>query len=84
VLTPEITTGLQVIRRDAGQCLVVWGDRDRQPLPLRLHRFLTTTLHAQLAGNQVPHYAEARLKRSHQQVFRVGFLLFPDGLGECR
>jgi lipopolysaccharide core galacturonosyltransferase RgtB len=84
VVTPEVTTGMQVIPRDAGQCLVVWGDNDRQPLPMPLQRFLTHTLHAQPSGSQAPHYAEARLKRSHQRVFRIGFMLFPDGLGDCR
>jgi hypothetical protein len=84
VVTPELTTGLQGSPREAGQCLVVWDGKPRQPLPDPLQRFLEKDLQAQLPGSQLPRYAEARLKHSHQQMFRLGFLLFPAGLGECR
>jgi lipopolysaccharide core galacturonosyltransferase RgtB len=84
VVTPGVTTGLQVGRRTAGQCLVVWDGNDGQLLPSPLHQFLEETLQAQDLNTQAPHYIEARLKRSHQQVFRLGFSLFPAGLGDCR
>ena len=83
VMTPEVVPDTQAVPRDPGQCLVVWDGRDRQPLPVPLQRFLTETLHAQLPGTQAPRYAEARLKRSHQHVFRLGFLLWPDGPQWC-
>jgi lipopolysaccharide core galacturonosyltransferase RgtB len=83
VMTPEITPDTQGVPRDLGQCLVVWDGNDRQPLPVPLQRFLTEALHAQFPGSQAPHYAEAWLRRSRQHVFRVGFLLFPDGLQWC-
>jgi hypothetical protein len=84
VLTPELTIGLQATARESGQCLVVWDGNDIQPLPEHLHRFLEKELQAQALGNVVPGYAEAWLKHSHQRVFRLGFLLLPEGLGECR
>jgi lipopolysaccharide core galacturonosyltransferase RgtB len=84
VLTPELTTGLQVAARETGQCLVVWDGNNKQPLPEPLQQFLEKELQAQLPGSQAPSYAEARLRHSHQRVFRLGFLLLPAGLGECR
>jgi Dolichyl-phosphate-mannose-protein mannosyltransferase len=84
VVTPEVTTGLQVGQRVDGQCLVVWDGNDGEPLPIPLQEFLAEFLHAQPPSDRAPHYIEARLKRSHQRVFRLGFLLFPAGLGECR
>jgi 4-amino-4-deoxy-L-arabinose transferase-like glycosyltransferase len=83
-VAPEVATDGQVVSRAVGQCLVVWDGNDGQPLPVSLRRFLTETFHAQLLDSQAPHYAEARLRRSHQHVFRVGFLLFLDGRGDCR
>jgi lipopolysaccharide core galacturonosyltransferase RgtB len=84
VVTPDILTGLRVHPRHAGQCVVVWDGDRRQPLPPPLRLFLEETLHARPIGDQAPHYIEAPLQHSHQQVFRVGFLSFPDGLGDCR
>ena len=84
VLTPDVRSAMHVDPQDPGQCLVVWDGDDRPPLPPPLRPFLEETLHAQPSSDQAPHYINARLKRSHQQVFRIGFLLFPDGLGNCR
>jgi 4-amino-4-deoxy-L-arabinose transferase-like glycosyltransferase len=84
VVTPEVLSGLRVNPQHTGQCLVVWDGDDRQPLSPPLRLFLEETLHAQPLSNQAPHYIDAQLKRSHQQVFRIGFLLFPNGLGDCR
>jgi lipopolysaccharide core galacturonosyltransferase RgtB len=84
VLTPELTTGLQGIARETGQCLVVWDGNNRQPLPEPLQQFLEKELQAQLPRGYVPGYAEAGLRHSHERVFRLGFLLLPAGLGKCR
>jgi lipopolysaccharide core galacturonosyltransferase RgtB len=84
VLTPELTTGLQVAARETAQCLVVWDGNKGQALPEPLQRFLEKDLRAQLPSGHVPGYAEAWLRHSHQRVFRLGFLLLPAGLGECR
>ena len=84
VLTPELTVGLQVAARQTGQCLVVWDGNDRQPLPEPLQQFLEKELQARAPSGDVPGYAEAWLRHSHQRVFRLGFLLLPAGLGECR
>jgi 4-amino-4-deoxy-L-arabinose transferase-like glycosyltransferase len=84
VVTPEVLSGMSVKRQDTGQCLVVWDGDDRQPLPSPLRSFLEETLHSRLPSDQAPAYIDARLKRSEQRVFSIGFLLFPAGLGECR
>jgi hypothetical protein len=84
VVTPEVRSAMHVDLQDPGQCLVVWDGDDRPPLPPPLRPFLEETLHAQPSSDQAPYYIDARLKRSHQQVFHIGFLLFPDGLGNCR
>jgi lipopolysaccharide core galacturonosyltransferase RgtB len=84
VVTPKVRSAMRVDPQAAGQCLVVWDGDDRPPLPPPLSPFLEETLHAQPSSDQAPRYIDARLKRSHQQVFRIGFLLFPDGLGNCR
>jgi lipopolysaccharide core galacturonosyltransferase RgtB len=84
VVTPEILSGLRVNPRHAGQCVVVWDGDHRQPLPPPLRLFLEETLQVRPLSDQAPHYIESPLKHSHQQVFRIGFLLFPDGLGDCR
>jgi lipopolysaccharide core galacturonosyltransferase RgtB len=84
VVTPEVTTGLQVGHREAGQCLVVWDGNHGEPLPIPLQRFLEEFLHAQPLSDRAARYIEARLKRSRQRVSRLGFLLFPAGLEECR
>jgi hypothetical protein len=84
VVTPAILSGIRVNPQNTGQCLVVWNGDDRQPLPPPLRPFLEETLRAQPASAQAPHYIDARLDGSHQQVFRIGFLLFPYGLGDCR
>jgi 4-amino-4-deoxy-L-arabinose transferase-like glycosyltransferase len=84
VLTPELTVGLQRSPRAAGQCLVIWNGQDRQALPASLRAFLEHTLGARPLDDSAPHYIEARLKHSRQQVFRVGVLLWPTGLGDCR
>jgi 4-amino-4-deoxy-L-arabinose transferase-like glycosyltransferase len=84
VLTPETTTGAHVALHEGGQCLVVWDGNNRQALPGPLRRFLEKDLHGHLHSNQTPRYAEAWLRRSQQQVFRIGFLLFSAGLGDCR
>jgi 4-amino-4-deoxy-L-arabinose transferase-like glycosyltransferase len=83
VVTPEVLSGMRINPKGIGQCLVVWDGDDRQPLPPPLRPFLEETLHAQLPSDQTLHYINARLKRSRQQVFSIGFLLFPDGLGDC-
>jgi hypothetical protein len=84
VMTPEILTGLRVHPQPTGQCLVVWDSDRRQPAPPPLRRFLEERLHAWSLSDYEPHYIDARLQHSHQQVFRIGFWLFPDGLGDCR
>jgi lipopolysaccharide core galacturonosyltransferase RgtB len=84
VLTPDIRAGLRVHSQPTGQCLVVWESDDRQPLPPSLRRFLEETLHAWSLSDHAPHYIDARLQHSYQQVFRIGFWLFADGLGDCR
>jgi hypothetical protein len=85
VVTPDIRAGLRVHPQPTGQCLVVWESNDRQPLPPSLRRFLEETLHAWPLSHHVPHYIDAQLQHSsHQQIFRIGFWLFPDGLGDCR
>jgi hypothetical protein len=84
VLTPGARSAVQAAPQEPGQCLVVWHSDDRLPLPPLLRPFLEETLHARLPSDQAPRYIDARLKRSHQRVFRIGFLLFPDGLGNCR
>jgi hypothetical protein len=84
VLTPELTIGLQAGHGAAGQCLVVWNGQERQPLPPPLRSFLQHTLSGQLPDDSTPHYLEALLKHSQHQVFRVGVLFFPTGLGDCR
>ncbi len=84
VVTPEVTTGMHVRARMGGQCLIVWDGNARQPLPEPLQRFLEQDLQARPPEGAVPHYAEAWLWHSHQRVFRLVFLLFPAGLGECR
>jgi lipopolysaccharide core galacturonosyltransferase RgtB len=84
VVTPEVRPATRADPQDPGQCLVVWNGDDRPPLPPPLRLFLEETLRAQPSSDQAPHYIDARIKRSHQQVFRIGFLLFPDGLGNCR
>jgi 4-amino-4-deoxy-L-arabinose transferase-like glycosyltransferase len=84
VVTPDIRAGLHVYPQPTGQCLVVWESDDQQHLPPPLRQFLEETLHAWSVSDHVPHYIEAQLQYSHQQVFRIGFLLVPDGLGDCR
>jgi lipopolysaccharide core galacturonosyltransferase RgtB len=84
VVTPEILAGLRVHPQPTGQCLVMWESDDRQPAPPPLRRFLEERLHAWSLSDYEPHYIDARLQHSHQQVFRIGFWLFPDGLGDCR
>jgi lipopolysaccharide core galacturonosyltransferase RgtB len=84
VVTPAILSGMRVNPQNTGQCLVVWNGDDRQPLPPPLRPFLEEALRAQPASAEAPHYIDARLDGSHQQVFRIGFLLFPYGLGDCR
>jgi lipopolysaccharide core galacturonosyltransferase RgtB len=84
VVTPEVLSGMRVNPQHNGQCLMVWDGDDRQPFPPPLRSFLEERLHAQLSSDQTPHYVDARLERSHQRVFSIGFLLFPEGLGDCR
>jgi hypothetical protein len=84
VVTPEVRSVMHVDPQAAGQCLVIWHGDDRPPLPPPLRPFLEETLHAQPPSDPAPRYIDARLKHSHQQAFRIGFLLFPDGLGDCR
>ena len=84
VLTPEILAGLRVHPQPTGQCLVVWDGDDRRPFPPPLRRFLEETLHAWPLSDQAPHSIETQFQHSHQQLFRIGFWLFPDGLGDCR
>jgi 4-amino-4-deoxy-L-arabinose transferase-like glycosyltransferase len=83
VVTPEVRSARHIDLREPGQCLVVWDGDDRRPLPPPLRSFLEETWQAQ-PSDHAPHYIDARLKHSHQQVFRIGFALFPDGLGHCR
>jgi 4-amino-4-deoxy-L-arabinose transferase-like glycosyltransferase len=84
VVTPDIRAGLRVHPQPTGQCLVVWDGDHGQPVPLPLRRFLEETLHAPSLSDYVPHYIEAQLQHSRQQVYRIGFWLVPDGLGDCR
>jgi 4-amino-4-deoxy-L-arabinose transferase-like glycosyltransferase len=84
VVTPDIRAGLHVHPQATGQCLVVWDGGHRQPIPPALRRFLEETLHVWSFGDDAPHYIEAQLQHAQQQVFRVGFWLIPDGLGDCR
>jgi lipopolysaccharide core galacturonosyltransferase RgtB len=84
VVTPAAFSGMHVNRQEHAQCLVVWNGTNAEPLPTPLRRFWESTLHAQPPSDQAPHYIEARLKRSQHRVFRIGFLLFPAGLGDCR
>jgi dolichyl-phosphate-mannose-protein mannosyltransferase len=84
VVTPDILVGLRVHPQPTGQCLVVWDGEHGQPMPQPLRRFLEETLHTGSLSDQAPHYIEAQLQHAQQQAFRVGFLLVPDGLGDCR
>jgi hypothetical protein len=84
VVTPEVRSAMHVNSHAAGQCLVVWDGYDRPPLPPPLRPFLEGALQAQPSSDPAPRYIDARLKRSHRQVFRIGFLLFPNGLANCR
>jgi lipopolysaccharide core galacturonosyltransferase RgtB len=84
MVTPEVRSAMHVDPQASGQCLVVWDGDNRPPLPPPLRLFLEGTLHAPPSSDQAPRYIDARLKRGHEQAFRLGFLLFPDGLGNCR
>jgi lipopolysaccharide core galacturonosyltransferase RgtB len=84
VVTPEAVSGRHVNRQEHAQCLVVWNGTNAEPLPTPLRRFWEGSLRAQPPSDRAPHYIEARLKRSDRRVFRIGFLLFPAGLGDCR
>jgi hypothetical protein len=84
VVTPEMLSGLRATSHVTGQCLVVWHGAGRESLPPPLPLFLEKTLHAPLPSDQTPRYIDARLKHSHEAVFRIGFLLLADGRGDCR
>jgi 4-amino-4-deoxy-L-arabinose transferase-like glycosyltransferase len=84
VVTPDIRAGLGVHPQPTGQCLVVWDGDHAQPIPLPLRRFLEETLHARHLSDYAPHFVTAQLQHSQRQIFRIGFWLLPDGLGDCR
>ena len=85
VVVPGFTAGNQTPSSRPGGCLVVWDARNSDSLPEPLQRFLPERLSAPLpSGHAPPRYVEARLRYSDRKTFRLGVLLFPGGLGDCR
>ena len=84
VLTPDLPMGKHAHTGIAGQCLVVWEGKQGSSLPPPLQQFLEQSLRAQMPSGTVPGSVEAYLTGSSDQRFRLEFMLFPDGLGECR
>jgi 4-amino-4-deoxy-L-arabinose transferase-like glycosyltransferase len=84
VLTPKFAPAKLPRPVNAGQCLVVWNSRDGDTVPIPLRRLAEDTSHRRLPTDQAARHVEARLERSSREIFQLSFLLFPDGLGDCR
>jgi hypothetical protein len=84
VLTPRFAPAKPPRPVNTGQCLVVWDSSAGHTVPVALRRFAEAASHVRLPPDPAARPVEARLVHASRETFQLRFLLFPEGLGDCR
>ncbi len=72
----------RVAKGGAGQCLLVWQAEAGAAPPRELIQLATGE--RVLAEGGAARFAAAKLLRASERVFRIGYVLWPAGRGDCR